>query len=29
MARLDTSGDGRVEFDEFCAWWDVGLSLVS
>ena len=27
MARLDTSGDGRVEFDEFCAWWDVGLSL--
>ena len=27
MARLDTSGDGRVEFDEFCTWWDVGLSL--
>ena len=27
MARLDTSGDGRVCFDEFLVWWDVGLSV--
>ena len=25
--RLDTSGDGRVCFDEFIVWWDVGLSV--
>ena len=27
MSKLDTSGDGKVGFDEFCKWWDVGLSM--
>ena len=27
MSKLDTSGDGKVAFDEFLLWWDVGLSL--
>ena len=27
MARLDTSGDGRVGFDEFLVGWDVGMSI--
>ena len=27
MSKLDTSGDGRVAFDEFLLWWGVGLSL--
>jgi Ca2+-binding EF-hand superfamily protein len=27
MAKLDADGDGTVSFGEFCAWWDVGLSM--
>ena len=27
MAKLDANGDGTVSFGEFCAWWDVGLSM--
>ena len=27
MGRLDTSGDGRVSFDEFLRWWNVGLGV--
>ena len=27
MARLDSSGDGRVGFEEFLVWWDVGMSI--
>ena len=27
MAKLDANGDGTVSFGEFCAWWDLGLSM--
>ena len=27
IAKLDANGDGTVSFGEFCAWWDVGLSM--
>ena len=27
LSKLDTGGDGKVSFDEFLTWWNVGLSL--
>ena len=29
LSKLDTGGDGRVGFDEFLTWWNVGLSLAA
>ena len=26
MGRLDTNGDGKIGFDEFLSWWNVGLA---